>query len=50
MHSSIGWQTPPANFLLDFANIHNLKSISIYMPKIFDKWQMYEEHKQSYKE
>ena len=50
MHSTIGWQIPPAKFLLDLANIHNLKSISIYIPNNFDKWQMYQEQKESYKE
>ena len=50
MHSTIGWQIPPAKFLFDFANIHNMKSISIYLPNDLDKRQMYQEHKQSYKE
>ena len=50
MHSTIGWQIPPAKFLFDFANIHNMKSISIYLPNNLDKRQMYQEHKQSYKE
>ena len=50
IHSTIGWQIPPANFLFDFANIHNLKSINIYIPNNLVKWQMYQEPKKSNKE
>ena len=33
IHFTTSWELPPAQFLIDFANLHHRKSITIYLPE-----------------
>ena len=39
IHTTNAWQIPSDQFLFDFANLHNHKSIIIYLPNIQDQWK-----------